>query len=314
MKVIVACDHCSEKLRANLDRVPDEGVAVPCPSCHKKFHLMKPDAYYLEKYSREVAVYILYRKKAGQTANLKRDLALIQILGNWLETRDLDFSMAEFLEIQAFFREIEKRLENGKVVELRHCLTAFFDILMREGEITASPLLHRYFENSLDLGVEVDPAWIGMEQTSQNWPGMTNAKADWSHSLRGFKAELVGHRLWVAGASLLVVVTLLAVAGWHWVNLHNDLERARAALGMQKKWVVIQEDELVQRKKNEQQLLEQQQRLIQDRDRAVEAKNDLRMRFRIEKEILNKKIRRYQGSRNQSSQKVRQAQGTLAGT
>ena len=142
MKTTVSCDHCNKQFRADSEKIPAHGRSITCPSCAKPFTIMKPDAFYQENHSPEVAAYILYRKHHKQSSDIQYDLRRIGRLELWLEQRDLTLATASRTVLDEFFDEIGARLSPGEVEGIQVTVSHLYEILVWEKVVDAPPYVH----------------------------------------------------------------------------------------------------------------------------------------------------------------------------
>ncbi|MBF0127177.1 MAG: hypothetical protein HQM02_08190 [Magnetococcales bacterium] len=141
MKTIVACSQCGAKFRAITDNVPDYGRASLCPLCGQSITLWKSDEHYLEKFSPEIATFLLFRKQAGPVSDTKAAMEFLLRLEEWLLGCDMTLATASGHEIQRFLTSRMQGLAPQTSKMARHTLHQFYDLLTRKELIPHNPLL-----------------------------------------------------------------------------------------------------------------------------------------------------------------------------
>lgn len=208
MRVIIACDYCQTKYKVDPEKIPAEGRGTSCRHCNKFIFLMKPDAFYLKNYSKELAGYILHRKHHKQTSNIHYDIQRIRALEVWLRKHKKELSTTDNQTLHAFYREVSQHKSPTQLEGIKTTLAHFYDVLTQEEIISTSPLFHQYAD---------DQEWINMEESG-----------DFSK-----KDQKKPSKNWKKNSLLLLIVLLTCGVGWRLIMLQHDLQTAKDALQQQ---------------------------------------------------------------------------------
>ncbi|MBF0627007.1 MAG: hypothetical protein HQL91_02185 [Magnetococcales bacterium] len=142
MKTIVTCHHCHSRFKALTDHVPAHGRPAPCPLCGEKIILWKPDDYYPEHFSNEVAVFLLHCKQRIPAADAKTELAHLDALETWLKGHHKTLANATTHDIENFLEEIRLGRSQREADENQTTFAHFYDVLIQKRWITLHPLGH----------------------------------------------------------------------------------------------------------------------------------------------------------------------------
>ncbi|MBF0603840.1 MAG: hypothetical protein HQL07_09115 [Nitrospirae bacterium] len=140
-KVLVGCQHCRAKFKIESKNIPELGAKSVCPNCNAPFTMWHPDAYYLERFPREYAAYILARKIQGHVPEIRHEIKRIQVLEQWLKDRQASLLQAPDTLLETYCAEIQARLGAEEAAETQTTLNHFFKILAHEGLRTGHPCI-----------------------------------------------------------------------------------------------------------------------------------------------------------------------------
>ncbi len=141
MKTIVACNHCGTKYKALTDTVPDYGRTSSCPFCGQLITLWKPDDYYQEQFSQEIATFILFLKHTGETTNIKEKLEHITLLAEWLTLLNKTISSVSSQELREFFDFIKQEYSTQQSQVMHTTLHQLYTVLTQKNFISKNPML-----------------------------------------------------------------------------------------------------------------------------------------------------------------------------
>ena len=96
------CPHCGTGFSAPEEPIPPFGKGVTCPACAHRFHLMHPDKHYRRTFSKDIAPYLLYRKRNQLVENLERDIGHIQAYERALAEQGLTIRNADRDRLHVF--------------------------------------------------------------------------------------------------------------------------------------------------------------------------------------------------------------------
>ncbi|HIJ86024.1 MAG TPA: hypothetical protein HPQ00_17725, partial [Magnetococcales bacterium] len=131
-KVLVGCQHCHAKFKIESKNVPELGHKSLCPNCGSSFTMWHPDDYYLERYPREYAVFILDQKRLGYVPKIRYELKRIQAMEQWLKQRGTSILLASDALLEDYCAEVRQRLGSEEAAETKITLNQFFEVLARE--------------------------------------------------------------------------------------------------------------------------------------------------------------------------------------
>ncbi|MBF0139230.1 MAG: hypothetical protein HQL74_03000 [Magnetococcales bacterium] len=138
-KVLVGCQQCHAKFRIAEKNIPELGHPSICPNCGSSFTMWHPDPWYLERYPREYALFILDKKRQGHTPNIGQELKQIEALESWLKTRNTSLILAPDTLLQEYCSQVGTLGGTAEADAIHLTLNTFFDILSREGIRSGHP-------------------------------------------------------------------------------------------------------------------------------------------------------------------------------
>lgn len=167
-KVLVGCQQCQAKFKIESKNVPELGTKSVCPNCNSSFTMWHPDAYYVERFPREYATYILAQKAQGHVPKIRHELKRIQTLEQWLKDQQASILQAPDTLLEAYCSEIQLKLSAEEAAETKITLSHFFEILVREGLRSGHPCTdHKEptLADHLERVEDAEPALAGWDQT-----------------------------------------------------------------------------------------------------------------------------------------------------
>lgn len=161
-KILVGCQHCHAKFKIESKNIPEIGHRSLCPNCGSSFTMWHPDAYYLERYPKEYAVFILDQKRLGHVPKIRHEIKRIQVLEEWVKGRGSSILAAPDSLLEEYCAETCQRLSPEEAEEVKSTLGHFFEVLARGGLRTGQPCIEKR-DSGLAQKLEMVPGGANLD-------------------------------------------------------------------------------------------------------------------------------------------------------
>ena len=140
-KTLVSCQQCNAKYAIPTENIPELGRKIKCKKCSNAMLAMKPDDYYVKKFSKGLAKYLLYKKNNKTISDVQYDTKRILVFEKFLKNSEKTLLQVNIKDSLDFKEFINSKLSKEQVEGLVTTITEFFEIMLKEGLITRNPFL-----------------------------------------------------------------------------------------------------------------------------------------------------------------------------